>query len=121
MDLIFVALTGMQPVHIPLVSELPVIGPLLFALDPLMYLSFAMLGAVSWFLYRTRFGLVLRGVGEAPASAHAIGYPVIRIRYLAVLFGGAMAGLGGAYLALVYTPLWVEAMSAGRGWIEREA
>ena len=82
-----------------------------------MYLSFAMLGAVSWFLYRTRFGLVLRAVGEAPASAHAIGYPVIRIRYLAVLFGGAMAGLGGAYLALVYTPLWVEAMSAGRGWI----
>ena len=117
LDYTSVALTGIQPVHIPLVSELPVIGPLLFALDPLMYLSFAMLGAVSWFLYRSRFGLVLRGVGEAPASAHAIGYPVIRIRYLAVLFGGAMAGLGGAYLALVYTPLWVEAMSAGRGWI----
>ena len=117
LDYTSVALTGIQPVHIPLLSELPVVGSLIFALDPLMYVSFAMLGAVSWFLYRTRFGLVLRAVGEAPESAHAIGYPVIRIRYLAVLFGGAMAGLGGAYLALVYTPLWVEAMSAGRGWI----
>lgn len=117
LDYTSVALTGMQPVHIPLLSELPLVGPLVFALDPLMYLSFALLAAVSGFLYRTRFGLVLRAVGEAPASAHAIGYPVIRIRYLAVLFGGAMAGLGGAYLALVYTPLWVEAMSAGRGWI----
>jgi ABC-type uncharacterized transport system permease subunit len=117
LDYTSVALTGIQPVHIPLLSELPVVGGLIFALDPLMYVSFAMLGAVSWFLYRTRFGLVLRAVGEAPESAHAIGCAVIRIRYLAVLFGGAMAGLGGAYLALVYTPLWVEAMSAGRGWI----
>jgi simple sugar transport system permease protein len=117
LDYTSVALTGIQPVHIPLLSELPLVGALIFALDPLIYLSFAMLGAVSWFLYRTRFGLVLRAVGEAPASAHAIGYPVIRIRYLAVLFGGAMSGLGGGYLALVYTPLWVEAMSAGRGWI----
>jgi ABC-type uncharacterized transport system permease subunit len=103
LDYTSVALTGIQP--------------LLFSLDPLMYLSFGMFGAVSWFLYRTRYGLVLRGVGEAPVSAHAIGYSVIWIRYLAVLFGGAMAGLGGAYLALAYTPLWVEAMSAGRGWI----
>ena len=117
LDYTSVALTGIQPVHIPLLSELPLVGTLIFALDPLIYLSFAMLGAVSWFLYRTRLGLVLRAVGEAPASAHAIGYPVIRIRYLAVLFGGAMSGLGGGYLALVYTPLWVEAMSAGRGWI----
>lgn len=117
LDYTSVALSGIQPVHIPLLSELPLIGALVFSLDPLIYLSFAMLGAVSWFLYRSRFGLVLRAVGEAPASAHAIGYPVIRIRYLAVLFGGAMSGLGGAYLALVYTPLWVEAMSAGRGWI----
>jgi simple sugar transport system permease protein len=117
LDYTSVALTGMQPLHIPWLSELPVVGPLLFSLDPLMYLSFVMLAAVSWFLYRTRAGLMLRGVGEAPESAHAIGCPVIRIRYLAVLFGGAMAGLGGAYLALVYTPLWVEGMSAGRGWI----
>lgn len=103
LDYTSIALTGMQP--------------LLFSIDPLVYLSFVLFAAVVWFLYRTRWGLVLRAVGEAPASAHAIGYPVIRIRYLAVIFGGAMAGLGGAYLALVYTPLWVEGMTAGRGWI----
>jgi simple sugar transport system permease protein len=103
LDYTSVALTGMQP--------------LLFSLDPLIYLSFVLFAGVSWFLYRTQAGLVLRGIGEAPASAHAIGYPVIPIRYLAVMFGGAMAGLGGAYLALVYTPLWVEGMAAGRGWI----
>jgi len=112
-----VALTGIQPLDIPLLGALPVVGPLLFSLDPLMYLSFVMFAAVSWFLYRTRSGLLLRAVGEAPAPAHALGHPVIRIRYMAVLFGGAMAGLGGAYLALVYTPLWVEGMTAGRGWI----
>lgn len=117
LDFTSVALTGIQPVHIPGLSDLPVIGRLVFSLDPLLYLSFVMFAAVSWFLYRTKAGLLLRGIGEAPESAHAIGYPVIRIRYLAVLFGGAMAGLGGAYLALVYTPLWVEAMTAGRGWI----
>jgi len=103
LDYTSIALTGMQP--------------LLFSLDALVYLSFVLFGCVSWFLYRTRAGLVLRGIGEAPASAHAIGYPVIPIRYLTVIFGGAMAGLGGAYLALAYTPLWVEGMAAGRGWI----
>lgn len=117
LDYTTVALTGIQPIHIPLLSDLPLLGPTLFSLDPLLYLSFIMFAAVSWFLYRTKAGLALRGIGESPASAHAIGYPVIRIRYLAVLFGGAMAGLGGAYLALVYTPLWVEGMTAGRGWI----
>lgn len=117
LDYTGVALTGIGPVDIPVLGELPVIGPLLFALDPMVYLSFVMFAAVVWFLYRTKAGLVLRGIGESPASAHAIGYPVIGIRYLAVLFGGAMAGLGGAYLALAYTPLWVEAMTAGRGWI----
>jgi len=117
LDYTSVALDGIQPIHVPLLSELALLGPVLFSLDPLMYLSLFMFAAVTWFLYRSRYGLVLRGVGESPASAHAIGYPVIRIRYLAVLFGGAMAGLGGAYLALVYTPLWVDGMSAGRGWI----
>lgn len=112
-----VALTGIQPVQIPWLSGLPVLGPLLFSLDPLVYLSFVMFACITWFLFRTRAGLLLRGVGESPESAHAIGYAVIRIRYLAVLFGGAMSGLGGAYLALVYTPLWVEGMTAGRGWI----
>ena len=117
LDYTSVALTGIQPLDIPVLGDLPVLGPLLFSLDPLVYLSFLAFAGVGWFLYRTRMGLLLRGVGEAPQSAHAIGYSVIRIRYLAVLFGGAMAGLGGAYLALVYTPLWVEGMTAGRGWI----
>lgn len=117
LDYTSIALAGIQPVHIPVLSDIPLIGPLVFGLDPLLYLSFIMFGAVSWFLYRSKSGLLLRGIGEAPDSAHAIGYPVIVIRYLAVLFGGAMAGLGGAYLALVYTPLWVEEMTAGRGWI----
>ena len=112
-----VALTGMQPVHIPLVSSIPLLGPTIFSLDPLMYLSFALLAAITYFLYRSKAGLLLRAIGESPRSAHSIGYPVIQIRYLAVLFGGGMAGLGGAYLALVYTPLWVEGMTAGRGWI----
>ena len=112
-----VALKGVADVHVPLLSDAPIIGPLLFSFDPLVYLSIAMMFAVIWFLYRSRPGLILRGIGEAPESAHAIGYPVIRIRYMAVLFGGAMAGLGGVYLSVAYTPVWVEAMTAGRGWI----
>jgi general nucleoside transport system permease protein len=104
-------------VHLPVLSDLPVVGPVLFAHDPMVYLALALVAAVWWFLYRTKAGLVVRIVGEAPGSAHAIGYPVIAIRYLTTMFGGAMAGLGGAYLALAYTPLWVENMTAGRGWI----
>jgi ABC-type uncharacterized transport system permease subunit len=104
-------------IHLPVLSDLPVVGPALFAHDPMVYLALALVAAVWWFLYRTRAGLVVRIVGEAPGSAHAIGYPVIAIRYLTTMFGGAMAGLGGAYLALAYTPLWVENMTAGRGWI----
>ena len=117
LDYTGVALSGIAPIGIPVLEYLPVLGPLLSSLDPLVYLSFVLFVCVVWFLYRTKGGLVLRGVGEAPQSAHAIGYPVIRIRYMAVLFGGTMAGLGGAYLALAYTPLWVESMTAGRGWI----
>lgn len=108
---------ALSPVHVPLLSDLPVLGPLLFRFDPLVYLALAMFVAISWFLYRTRGGLVLRTIGESPETAHAIGYPVIRIRYMAVLFGGLMAGLGGAYLSVAYTPLWVENMTAGKGWI----
>jgi ABC-type uncharacterized transport system permease subunit len=108
---------AIQPIHIPGLSDIPVLGDLLFQFDPLVYFAFVMFGLVSWFLYKTKAGLALRAIGESPDAAHAIGFPVIRIRYLAVMFGGAMAGLGGAYLSLVYTPLWVENMSAGRGWI----
>lgn len=108
---------AIQPIPIPGFSDIPVLGEMFFQYDPLVYFSFVMFGAVSWFLYRTKAGLALRAIGESPDSAHAIGYEVIRIRYMAVVFGGAMAGLGGAYLSLVYTPLWVENMTAGRGWI----
>ncbi len=110
-------ITPLAKLAIPGVSDLPVVGPLLLSHDALVYLSVAITGGVAWFLARTRPGLVLRGVGEADGSAHSIGYDVLRIRYYAVLFGGAMAGLGGAYLSLAYTPMWVEGMTAGRGWI----
>lgn len=98
-------------------TQLPVVGRVLFGQNPLVYLALAVVAAVAWFLYRTRAGLILRAVGESHHAAHAIGYPVIAIRYGAVAFGGAMAGLGGAYLSLAYTPMWVENMTAGRGWI----
>jgi ABC-type uncharacterized transport system permease subunit len=110
-------IAALAPLHFPILSDIPVVGPLLFRFDILVYFALLMVGVTSWFLYRSKAGLVLRSIGESPQSAHAIGYPVIRIRYLAVLFGGAMAGLAGAYLSVVYTPLWVENMTAGRGWI----
>jgi len=102
---------------LPLLGDLPVLGPILFRQHYLVYVSWAVFAAVSWFLFRSRAGLVLRSVGESPDSAHAIGYQVIRIRWLATLFGGALAGLGGAFLAVFYAPMWVEGMVAGRGWI----
>ena len=110
-------IAGIKPLSIPVLSDLPVLGKLLFAHSPFVYLSLLLCALVQWFLYRTRAGLVLRAVGESAASAHALGYPVIAIRYLAVLFGGACAGLGGVYMAVAYTPLWSEGMIAGRGWI----
>ena len=103
--------------HVPGLSNLPVVGELIFGEDFMVYLSLAAVAGVWWFLNRTRGGLVLRAVGESHDAAHAIGYPVVRIRYLSLMFGGAMAGLGGAYLSLVQTPLWAEKMTAGRGWI----
>lgn len=103
--------------YIPGLTDLPVVGKLLFGQDVLLYLSFAMVALVAWVLSRTRLGLILRAIGENHDAAHAIGYPVIAARYAALMFGGAMAGLGGAYLSLVQTPLWVERMTAGRGWI----
>jgi simple sugar transport system permease protein len=98
-------------------SDLPFVGPLLFRFDALVYGSLLAVLGVSWILARSRLGLVLRAVGESPHSAHAIGFHVIALRYAAVLFGGALSGLGGAYLSLALTPLWVEGMTAGRGWI----
>lgn len=102
---------------IPGLSDLPVIGAVLFAQDVLVYFSFILCAAVSWFLFKTRIGLVLRAVGDNHGSAHALGFSVLKVRFLAVLFGGACSGLAGAYLSLAYTPQWVEGMTAGRGWI----
>ena len=111
------SLPGLQPIALPLLADIPVLGPILFKQDAVVYLSFLAFALVAWTLARTRLGLLLKAVGESPEAAHAIGYPVIAIRYGAVTFGGAMAGLAGAYLSTVYTPLWVQNMSAGRGWI----
>ena len=98
-------------------GDIPIIGPALFRQHPLVYGAMLLALGLVWFLYRTRAGLVLRAVGESPQSAHALGYPVRLIRLGAVVFGGTMCGLAGAYLSLVYTPLWVEGMVAGKGWI----
>ncbi len=102
---------------IPYLESIPFVGEALFRHHPMVYAAVLLCAAIAWFLYRTRAGLVLRAVGESPHSAHAIGYDVRRIRLYAILFGGACCGLAGAFLSLVYTPLWVEGMVAGRGWI----
>ncbi len=107
----------LEKLHIPGLSDIPFVGPLIFGQDLLVYLSLALTAAVAHVLFRTRVGLVLRAVGDNHASAHALGYSVIRVRWAAVLFGGALAGLGGGYLSLAYTPQWIENMTAGRGWI----
>lgn len=102
---------------LPLLGDLPFVGPALFRHHPMVYLAIALTLALAWFLYRSRPGLVLRAVGESPESAHALGYPVRRIRLAAVMAGGALCGLAGAYVSVIYTPLWVEGMIAGKGWI----
>ena len=102
---------------IPVLSDLPVVGPMLFRQHPMVYVCVLITLGLIWFLYRTRAGLVLRSVGESPESAHALGYSVRRIRLMAVMAGGALCGLAGAYVSVVYTPLWVEGMTAGKGWI----
>ena len=111
------AIEPLPALSIPGISAIPMIGPILFGQDFLVYLSIAAVIAIGWFLAKSRAGLVLKAVGDSHHSAHAIGYSVIKIRYLATMFGGAMAGLGGAYLSLSYTPMWAENMTAGRGWI----
>ncbi|MGX5732770.1 ABC transporter permease [Bosea thiooxidans] len=104
------------PIFPATLSEHPLLR-VVFGHDILVYLSLALVIGVSFFLRRTRAGLILRAVGENDASAHAIGYPVVAIRYAAVAFGGALAGLGGAYFSLALTPMWAERLTAGRGWI----
>jgi simple sugar transport system permease protein len=116
-DFVGAPIEGMKPIDVPGLSDLPVVGPLIFHYDIMVYLSLVLLVGVQWFLGHTQAGLKLRAVGESPAVAHAIGHPVIAIRYLAVMFGGATAGIAGAYLSTIQTPMWVEGMTAGKGWI----
>ena len=115
----FVGIPGikLQPIVIPLLSDLPLIGKLLFAQDIIFYMSIGLLFGVSWLLFKTRAGLVLRAVGDNHTSANALGISVAKVRYMAVVFGGACSGLAGAYMSLVYTTQWIENMTAGRGWI----
>jgi general nucleoside transport system permease protein len=110
-------LPPVPPLRIPGLADLPLLGPALFRQQALVYVSWALVAVAAWFFQRSRPGLVLRAIGESPSAAHAVGYPVIAIRYAAVAFGGAMAGLGGAFLSVFYTPLWSQGMVAGRGWI----
>ena len=115
----FVGIPGvkLEPIIIPLLSDIPFFGKLFFQQDIIFYFSIALLFCVSWFLFKTRAGLVLRAVGDSHSSAHALGLSVVKTRYLAVMFGGACSGLAGAHLSLVYTTQWIENMTAGRGWI----
>ena len=111
------AIDGLQQIHIPLLADIPILGMLLFQHDIMVYLAVIMVGLCAWVLNATRVGLIIRAVGDNHDSAHALGYSVLGVRLLAVMFGGMMAGLGGAYLPLVLTPHWAEGMTAGRGWI----
>ncbi len=115
-SMVGIAYEGIPKFSLPLLSAIPVIGTI-FRQDFLVYLSLVMVVAVYYFLNKTRAGLILRAVGDSHDAAHAMGYSVVRIRFMAILFGGAMAGVGGAYLSLAYSPMWVEEMTAGRGWI----
>jgi simple sugar transport system permease protein len=107
----------LQSIVFPFLSDIPFLGRVLFSQDLIFYMSIGLVIGINWFLFRSRTGLKMRAIGDNHASAHALGINVIRTRYLAVMFGGACAGLAGAQLSLVYTPQWVENMAAGRGWI----
>ena len=111
------AIDGLPQIHIPLLADIPILGMLLFQHDIMVYLAVIMVGLCAWVLNATRVGLIIRAVGDNHDSAHALGYSVLGVRLLAVMFGGMMVGLGGAYLPLVLTPHWAEGMTAGRGWI----
>ena len=112
-----VKLTERPAFEIPGLVDIPLLGPALFRHHILIYCAVLMAALVHWFLFRTRSGLVLRAVGESPESAHAVGYKVRAIRLAAVCTGGALCGLSGAFISVIYTPLWVEGMIAGKGWI----
>jgi simple sugar transport system permease protein len=102
---------------IPLLGDIPFLGRVLFSHDLMVYLGLALVALIWWMLNHSRAGLILRAVGENHDAAHALGYKVVRIRVAAILFGGACAGLGGAYISLIRVPQWTEGMTAGAGWI----
>ena len=110
-------LSDRAPFEVPFLADIPFFGPAFFKQHPMVYVAIALMAGLAWFMYRSRAGLVLRAVGESPESAHALGYPVRRIRFFAVVGGGALCGVAGAFLSVVYAPLWVEGLVAGRGWI----
>ena len=110
-------LTERPQFSIPGLSDIPFVGPAFFRQHPMVYIVIFLVIGLTWFLYKSRAGLVLRAVGESPESAHALGYSVRRIRMAATMVGGALCGVAGAYISVVYTPLWVEGMVAGKGWI----
>jgi len=112
-----IGIEGITAWEVPLLSDIPALGKILFSHDPLVYLSWVIFALIYWCFRSTRVGLTVRAVGENPEAANALGMSVFKVRFAAVLFGGAMAGLAGGYLSLAYTPLWTEGMSAGRGWI----
>ncbi|WED25321.1 ABC transporter permease [Vibrio sp. DW001] len=116
-ELVGFTIQGFAQIELPLLSRIPFIGQILFNQDIIVYTSFGIVGLTWYVLQKTRIGLTLRAVGENPHSANALGIKVLKVRYLAVLFGGAMAGFSGAYMSLAYTPMWMENMTAGRGWI----
>ena len=111
------AIQRLEALNIPILSNIPYLGPILFSHNILVYFSFIIVFIVGWFLLKTKSGLVLRAVGNNHDSAHALGYSVVFIRFCSDMFGGLMAGLGGAFLPLVLTPHWAEGMTAGKGWI----
>ncbi|SBS35500.1 L-arabinose transporter permease protein [Marinomonas spartinae] len=116
-DFVGKTIQGFNPIPIPYLSSIPYLGKILFEHDLLVYLSFIMTVLIMYVANKTRLGLTLKAVGENPNAANAIGIKVLRVRYLAIMFGGAMTGIAGAYMSLVYTPMWAENMTAGRGWI----
>jgi simple sugar transport system permease protein len=111
------SLSSRENYEVPFLADMPFVGPAFFTHHPMVYVAIVLTAAIAWFLYRTRSGLLLRAIGENPEPAHALGYPVRAIRLAAVCVGGALCGLAGAYVSLVTAPLWVEGLTAGRGWI----
>lgn len=116
-DMSGVSIEGMAAWPVPLLADLPVLGHALFQHDPVVYLALLLVPGAWWFVHRSRAGLQLAAAGHNPAAAHRLGLPVARLQLLAILAGGALAGIAGAWLAVAYTPLWSESISAGRGWI----